>query len=605
MKKSKWFNKQYILLSVSILLGLIVLIVGSSYAYYIVNLNGDNSNNDVLVKTSNINLEISNVSGSLSLCKTYPISDTEGLSCTPYQFTLTNNNNTDLEYYLNLEYQISAPEDTIKVAFATCDDENCTNPNYAISKLSEILDNNDTISSKYTGKLLTSGKTFGTGASNKKTYSIILWIDRDSTYEDATFNASISAITYTQTQDILSYTLSFDLEDNATWTTDTCKSSDGYTINGTKCEKTIGVNESYGNLPSVTINGEDVLWYSDNKLFNNKATSDTKYTMRQNTIYKSTTNSALASHTFNYTGEEQIFTVPINGTYKIEAWGAQGGGANGGKGGYSSGIIQIGKGEKIKVFVGGAGNSTGVGGYNGGGNAGVLVTNNDGGGGATDIRINNININDRILVAGGGGGANANGSNTGGIGKTGGAGGGLNGYSGTSVIANMFGGGATQISGGIRGYTSRNPCTNGSFYYGGVGGTSDGTPTVSGGAGGGGGFYGGGSGEGCNNNCGGSGGGGSSYISGHTGCVAIVSDSSTSARTGTGGASCTTGTSDNLCSVHYSGKVFTDTVMIDGAGYAWTNTKGSLQQMPNPSGGYYASGVGHSGNGYARITYLH
>ena len=54
MKKSKWFNKQYILLSVSILLGLIVLIVGSSYAYYIVNLNGDNSNNDVSVKTLNI-----------------------------------------------------------------------------------------------------------------------------------------------------------------------------------------------------------------------------------------------------------------------------------------------------------------------------------------------------------------------------------------------------------------------------------------------------------------------------------------------------------------------------------------------------------------------
>ena len=153
MKKSKWFNKQYILLLVSILLGLIVLIVGSSYAYYIVNLNGDNSNNDVLVKTSNINLEISNVSGSLSLCKTYPISDTEGLSCTPYQFTLTNNNNTDLEYYLNLEYQTSAPEDTIKVAFATCDDENCTNHNYAISKLSEILDNNDTISSKYSLKI--------------------------------------------------------------------------------------------------------------------------------------------------------------------------------------------------------------------------------------------------------------------------------------------------------------------------------------------------------------------------------------------------------------------------------------------------------------------
>ena len=42
--------------------------------------------------------------------------------------------------------------------------------------------------------------------------------------------------------------------------------------------------------------------------------------------------------------------------------------------------------------------------------------------------------------------------------------------------------------------------------------------------------------------------------------------------------------------------------MIDGQGYKWTNTKGSRQQIPNPTGGNYASGVGHSGNGYAKIT---
>lgn len=580
MKKSKWFNKQYILLSVSILLGLIVLIVGSSYAYYIVNLNGDNSNNDVLVKTSNINLEISNVSGSLSLCKTYPISDTEGLSCTPYQFTLTNNNNnTDLEYYLNLEYQTSAPEDTIKVAFATCDDENCTDPNYAISKLSEILDNNDTISSKYTGKLLTSGKTFGTGELNKKTYSIILWIDRDSTYEDATFNASISAITYTQTQDILSYTLSFDLEDKATWTTDTCKSSDGYTINGTKCEKTIGVNESYGNLPSVTINGEDVLWYSDNKLFNNKATNDTKYTMRQNIIYKSIPNSALASQTFNYTGKEQIFTVPINGTYKIEAWGAQGGGANGGKGGYTKGEIKLNQNDNFYVYVGGTN------GYNGGGSS-----SNKSGGGATDVRLttgtfdNFDSLKSRIMVAAGGGAVTNNDS-----GALAGNAGGLVGYDGVAhsyVGSTYIGTGASQSSGGKIG-SSATSGTNGTFGIGGTGGVGPGDPNHTG-CGGGGGYYGGGASAWHAGS-----GGGSSYISGHNGCDAISSNSTEGSITHSGQ------------SVHYSGKVFTNTVMIDGAGYAWTNTKGSLQQMPNPSGGYYASGVGHSGNGYARITYLH
>lgn len=515
MKKSKWFNKQYILLSVSILLGLIVLIVGSSYAYYIVNLNGDNSNNDVSVKTSNINLEISNVSGKLKLCKSYPISIGETLRCTPYQFTLTNNNDTDLEYYLNLEYQTSAPEDTIKVAFATCDDENCTNPNYAISKLSEILDNNDTISSKYTGKLLTSGKIFGTGASNKKTYSIILWIDSDSTYEDDTFNASISAITYTQTQDILSYTLSFDLEDKVTWTTDTCKSSDGYTINGTKCEKTIGVNESYGNLPSVTINGEDVLWYSDNKLFNNKATTDTKYTMRQNIIYKSIPNSALASQTFNYTGEEQIFTAPVTGAYKIETWGAQGGSyssnCEGGFGGYSIGTIFLSREENLYVSVGGAGIGGGThtykaGGYNGGGEA---YTNSDtntrqsSGGGATHIAFQSGLLSElsgsreNILIVSGGGGGGA--GNAAVMCVSGGSGGGIYGCNGghynESSTINGHGLGATQESGGCNVFSSETICSEMGLF-------GSGASWIY--AGGGGGYYGGGAGF--------SGGGGSGYI---------------------------------------------------------------------------------------------
>lgn len=464
MKKNKWFNKQYILLSVSILLGLIVLILGSSYAYYIVNITGNDDNNDVAVKTSNINLEISNVSGKLKLCKSYPINIGEALRCTPYQFTLTNNNDTDLEYYLNLEYQTSAPEDTIKVAFATCDDENCTNPNYAISKLSEILENNDTISSKYTGKLLTSGKTFGTGASNKKTYSIILWIDSDSTYEDDTFNASISAITYTQTQDILSYTLSFDLEDNATWTTDTCKSSDGYTINGTKCEKTIGVNESYGNLPSVTINGEDVLWYSDNKFYNSKATTDTKYTMRQNTIYKSTTNSALASHTFNYTGNEQLFVVPATGVYELKTWGAQGGGYNGlgGYGGYSQGFVYLTKNQIVYIYIGGAGTASAsentAGGYNGGGagyNQSGFSRYFASGGGATHMTIKEGQLstlqNNKsaiLIVSGGGGGGYADTKNS--INNRGGDAGGYLGNNGeqTTTGWGSFGYGGSQTKGG-------------------------------------------------------------------------------------------------------------------------------------------------------------
>ncbi len=41
--------------------------------------------------------------------------------------------------------------------------------------------------------------------------------------------------------------------------------------------------------------------------------------------------------------------------------------------------------------------------------------------------------------------------------------------------------------------------------------------------------------------------------------------------------------------------------MIDGAGYNWTTVKGDYVGQPQPDG---TITTGHSGNGYARITYI-
>ena len=79
-----------------------------------------------------------------------------------------------------------------------------------------------------------------------------------------------------------------------------------------------------------------------------------------------------------------------------------------------------------------------------------------------------------------------------------------------------------------------------------------------------------------------SGAGGSGYISGHEGCIAINSQSDITPRVQT-----YTSLED---SYHYSGKVFTSTVMKSGK-----------ESMPNTSNG---TETGHSGNGYARITYV-
>ncbi len=313
-----------------------------------------------------------------------------------------------------------------------------------------------------------------------------------------------------------------------------------------------------------------------------------------------------ASKNFTYTGNYQTFTAYAGCQYKVELWGAQGGtlGGVGGSGGYSSGRIQFTGKKDLYIYVGEHTTTTITAAWNGGSQG--PTSNSEGGGagggGATDIRTvsgswnNSSSLLSRVIVAGGGGGA----SNycSGGCRSNGGAGGGLTACTGScgnkscgSCSSGNYAKGGTQISGGTS--TGATGCVgvNGGFGFGGS------SSSAYGGAGGSG-WYGGGGG-GCWSCVVYSGSGGSSYISGHTGCVAVTSLSDTTPKAG-----CTTGTTNNACSLSPTGLSFTDTVMIDGAGYSWTNVKGSLQSMPNPSGGYYASGTGHTGHGAARITRL-
>ncbi len=291
----------------------------------------------------------------------------------------------------------------------------------------------------------------------------------------------------------------------------------------------------------------------------------------------------------------QTFTVPCDGKYRVELWGATGdkGYSQDGRAAYVAGDIILSKPLSLSIYVGGQGKGK-VGGYNGGGTGsqGYPYT---AGGGATDVRIGGTALINRVIVAAGSGG---------GIGYAGtassqycGDGGGLNGLiNRTRKNSNFLDGkGASQTAGGALGPggTHSNGATAGSFGQGGTGG-------YWGGGAGGGGYYGGGGGSHYTPSDSGTGGGGSSYISGHTGCVAVTSS-------GTAKSGCATGTSDRNCSIHYLNYSFTNTNMIDGLGHTWTNVDIGIDNnnlMPNPTGGYYASGVGHSGRGYARITYL-
>jgi hypothetical protein len=383
---------------------------------------------------------------------------------------------------------------------------------------------------------------------------------------DLTFNHIFAAVQFSVGSDGLgSGTISSvsigDVHDSGTYTfgsgwtlgtsTRTFTISQPETISGTSGEDIYSGTYTLMMIPQTISNATVTVTYSNGSTLTK--TISGMWGTGKTYIY----NLSYPPRTFSYTGTVQTYKVPVTGTYKLEVWGAQGGGFSEtfrGRGGYSYGTVFLNRNSVLYIYVGGqGGNPTyssdysygisgtgfgGVGGYNGGGKGGNGFTGysgSGGGGGATHIAainglLNTLSSNKSavLIVAGGGGGGSFG---------EGGPGGGENGVSATFGTYTSIGGG--QLSGyqfgqGQDGYSK----------------TSFGNTGAEGNGGGGGGWYGGyacQTGNGDNTNVGG--GGGSGYIdSGVTG-VTIAG---------------------NVSFTDYDGTTVT----------------------------------GHSGNGYARITFI-
>lgn len=279
-------------------------------------------------------------------------------------------------------------------------------------------------------------------------------------------------------------------------------------------------------------------------------------------------------------GSVQTLSITNAGNYKLEVWGAQGGyrssAIRGGYGGYSVGTVSLKAGDKLYVYVGGfGGNGTSgcgsticAGGYNGGGYRYKYY----GGGGGTDIRINSTSLYARVIVAGGGGSDGA-------TSKTGMYGGGTTGGSSAenySSIGNYGGKGGNQTySGYSAAYTVASQATTGlnsnnvSYYGGGFGF-------------GGGGVY-------VNSGYGGAGGGGWYGGSGN------VPDGSGDDDRGGGGGSGYVYTSSTAAN-YPSGCLLSSTYYLSNA-----STVAGSTSFTSPTG---TAETGHTGHGYARVTYV-
>lgn len=193
---------------------------------------------------------------------------------------------------------------------------------------------------------------------------------------------------------------------------------------------------------------------------------------------------------FPYTGSYVTFTIPADGIYEFEVWGAKGADAEkstgvvgqGGLGGHAKGYKKMKKGEKIYIFNGGRPTRSTYGGENGGAPGGSYNNygTGAGGGGATSIMYRSGVIasysssssnyktreTDILIIAGGGGGG---GVTSDGITNKGGDGGGERGEDGSGTA---FGG--RQISTSSSEYynfgTAQQGSTSSSNTYSGGGG---------------------------------------------------------------------------------------------------------------------------------------
>lgn len=280
-----------------------------------------------------------------------------------------------------------------------------------------------------------------------------------------------------------------------------------------------------------------------------------------------------AGHTWDYYGDPvmgspygQEWIAPCTATYKIEAWGAEGHSPDnssdqrkGGKGSYVAGNIHLSKSTKLYFDVGLSANSdnrnssvytcgmSDCGGWNGGGSTSVRIT--------PGLWSDFDSLKSRIMVAAGGGVAYQGGTPGDGGGLVGYAGGGTAGGTQTSAPASQ----STSYAASTFGIANGG-CTGGNGYYPGGGAT-----------------------------CASGSGGGSSFISGHNGCDAISEASTSSNIIHTGQPN------------HFSGYIFTNTVMIDGKGCSWTNVKGSCSNQPQPNGSIT---TGHQSHGNVRVTLI-
>lgn len=194
------------LLIVAVAMG-ICLMTYQSYALWVANLEGK----DNIVEVGCFNIEFEELAGPIQMKNTYPMSDTKGLSSTPYKFKITNNCSISSKYYVTLNTLTTNQKETFnlkdKIKFAI-HKESDVKPNSGTNLGTYATDSShiNTDTTAFTIENLAESIILDTDILNQNesvTYNLYLWYDEAAGNEvmNQKFAASVNILntaSYTQ-----------------------------------------------------------------------------------------------------------------------------------------------------------------------------------------------------------------------------------------------------------------------------------------------------------------------------------------------------------------------------------------------------------------------
>ena len=177
-------NRKWISLGV---LGLLIITLGVSFAYWIITLSQTDVNE---IASSCFDITLTNEQNAINLQKAYPILDEEGKELTPYTFTIKNNCDTYASYTINLELLNTVAENSrLSAGFVKAMIDEGEPFLLSTTPATTTLDN------AYEAYTLTTGYL---DANEERSYSLRLWMDEDVTIEGDAMNKQLeSKITIT------------------------------------------------------------------------------------------------------------------------------------------------------------------------------------------------------------------------------------------------------------------------------------------------------------------------------------------------------------------------------------------------------------------------